>query len=356
MPIQTLAAADVLHRLHEFDCIIDARSPGEFALDHLPEAVNWPSLDDAQRVEVGTLYKQVGSFDAKRLGAAYVAQNAARHLLEQAQDKPKQWRPLLYCWRGGNRSGAQATIYSAVGWRVGLIEGGYKAFRAAMVADLPQRVAPLTWQVVAGPTGVGKTHILHALAEQGQQVLDLEALANHRSSVLGLAPGQQQPTQKHFEMRLWQALCHLDPSRPVFVESESKRVGNVTVPEALIQAMRASAVTRIELDLDARVRLLMRDYAHFVEAQGLFMERLDTLVALLGHARISDWKAAIEAGDIERVVRELLLTHYDPRYFESMARNFARYAQAGTWVVRDEHPTAMAEAARALAAAPAPSP
>lgn len=348
MPIQTIAAAEVLHRLGEYDTVIDARSPGEFALDRLPGAVNWPSLDDAQRVEVGTLYKQVGSFDAKKLGAAYVAQNAARHILTHVQDKPKNWRPLLYCWRGGNRSGAQATILSAIGFRVGLIEGGYKAFRNAMVADLPQRVAPLRFRVVAGPTGVGKTHILHALAAQGEQVLDLEALANHRSSVLGLAPGAQQPSQKHFEMRLWQALCALDASRPVYVESESKRVGNVTVPEALITAMRASHVSRIDMPLEARVRLLMRDYAHFVDQRDLFTSRLDTLVSLLGHQTIQGWKDAVEQGRIEAVVQELLTRHYDPRYFESMARNFAQYAQAPTVAVADEGFATLAQAATHL--------
>lgn len=349
MPLTPVDAHHALTHLGDYDSIIDARSPGEFALDHLPGAVNWPSLSDAQRAEVGTLYKQTGSFEAKRLGAAYVAQNAAQHLLTHAQDKPKTWRPLLYCWRGGNRSGAQASILSAVGWRVSLIEGGYKAFRAAMVADLPQRVAALSWHVIAGPTGVGKTHILQALHDQGQQVIDLEALAEHRSSVLGLAPGQQQPTQKHFEMQLWQALCALDPQRPVFVESESKRVGNVTIPEALIAAMRAAAVTRIALELEARVRLLMRDYAHFVNDPQLFTGRLDTLVALLGQRVIDGWKASIASGDIETVVRDLLDRHYDPRYLESMARNFAGYATATTVTAANESLAALADAARAIA-------
>ncbi len=350
MPIQPISAADVLHRLSDYDAIIDARSPGEFALDHLPGAQNWPSLTNEQRVEVGTLYKQVGSFDAKKLGAAYVAQNAAQHILTHVQDKPKGWRPLLYCWRGGNRSGAQATILAAIGLRVGLIEGGYKAFRAAMVADLPLQVSRLSFRVVAGPTGVGKTHILHALAAQGHQVLDLEALANHRSSVLGLAPGEQQPSQKHFEMKLWQALCALDAKRPVYVESESKRVGNVTVPESLIVAMRASPVWRIDMALDARVRLLMRDYAHFVDEQDLFTSRLDSLVALLGHQVIDAWKAAVAAGHIDEVVQELLERHYDPRYFESMARNFAHYAQAPVITVADESLAAMQQAAVTLSA------
>ena len=352
MALTTLAASDALEQLDSFDTIIDARSPGEFALDHLPGAVNWPSLNDEERITIGTMYKQVNPFEAKKRGAALVARNAAHHIETHLLDAPKSWKPLLYCWRGGNRSGAQATILSAIGFRVTLLEGGYKAFRAAMVADTLLQVARLKFRVVAGPTGVGKTHILHALAAQGHQVLDLEALANHRSSVLGLKPGQVQPTQKHFDMRLWSALKKLDSDREVFVESESKRVGNVSVPETLITAMRASPCVRIDMPLDQRVRLLLRDYEHFVTDSDSFAQRLDTLVALLGHDTINTWKASIAAGDISHVVEELLQRHYDPRYFESMERNFAQYHQSPTITVASADGQALGDAARAVASAP----
>ena len=333
MSLITLSATEALSQLDEFDAIIDARSPGEFALDHLPHAENWPSLDDEERVLIGTMYKQVNAFEAKKRGAALVARNAARHIETHLLDAPKQWKPLLYCWRGGNRSGAQATILSAIGFRVTLLEGGYKAFRAAMVADIPKQVARLTWRVVAGPTGVGKTHLLHALAAQGHQTLDLEGLANHRSSVLGLLPGEAQPSQKHFEMKLWHALKQLDADRVVYVESESKRVGNVTVPESLIHAMRASPCIQIQMDVEHRVALLMRDYAHFVQDTAHFAERLQTLVALLGHATIDRWLAHLDGGQVQVVVQELLSVHYDPKYFESMERNFQHYPSAPAVVI-----------------------
>jgi tRNA 2-selenouridine synthase len=349
MALHILSASDALQQLSQFDAIIDARSPGEFALDHLPGAENWPSLNDQERITIGTMYKQVNPFEAKKRGAAMVARNAAEHIEAHLLDAPKSWRPLLYCWRGGNRSGAQATILSAIGFRVSLLEGGYKAFRAAMVADTLKQVARLRFRVVAGPTGVGKTHILHALAALGHQVLDLEALANHRSSVLGLHPGQVQPTQKHFDTRLWSALKDLDSEREVFVESESKRVGNVSVPEALITAMRASPCVRIDMPLPERVRLLLRDYAHFVTDSASFVDRLDTLVALLGHETINAWKAAVAAGDTASVVQALLDRHYDPRYFESMARNFSQYHQSPIITVHSADGAALAAAASAVA-------
>lgn len=350
MSLTTLSAVEALNRLNEFDAIIDARSPGEFALDHLPNAVNWPSLNDDERIAIGTMYKQVNAFEAKKRGAALVARNAAHHIETHLLDAPKQWRPLLYCWRGGNRSGAQATILSAIGFHVTLLEGGYKAFRAALLTHIPEQVARLKWRVIAGPTGVGKTHLLHALKAQGHQILDLEGLANHRSSVLGLLPGQTQPTQKHFEMKLWHALQQLDSDRVVYVESESKRVGNVTVPESLIKAMRASPCVDIRMSVEQRVSLLMRDYDHFVQDTEHFSERLQTLVALLGHATIDRWQSMIDANQVAGVVQELLNLHYDPKYFESMGRNFQHYATAPQVEIRGISDADIADGARDIAA------
>ena len=190
MSVQTIAAADALARLREFSAVIDARSEGEYAIDRLPGALNWPSLHDDERVRVGTMYKQVNPFEARKLGAALVARNIASHIERECMDKPKHWRPLLYCWRGGQRSGALSLVLGQIGFRVSLIEGGYKAFRAAMLADLPAQAARLCYRVVCGPTGSGKTRLLHALRDAGAQVLDLEGLASHRASVLGLIPGQ----------------------------------------------------------------------------------------------------------------------------------------------------------------------
>lgn len=350
MSVERIAARQALQRLADFSAIIDARSESEYALDHLPGAVNWPSLGDAERVRVGTLYQQVSPFEARKLGAALVARNIAAHIEREAPALARGWRPLIYCWRGGQRSGALALVLGQIGFRVTLIEGGYKAFRAALLADLPLQVARLRFEVVCGPTGSGKTRLLHALAEAGAQVLDLEALAAHRASVLGLIPGQPQPAQKHFEMRVWDTLRRFDAARPVYVEAESRKVGNLTVPEPLITAMRASACLRIDLPEDERVALLLEDYPFFVSDPGFFCQRLDTLVALRGRAQVEDWKADVRAGRFEAVVRALLAQHYDPGYAASTRRNFTQFAQARPVALADRSAASLARAAAAILA------
>lgn len=328
MSVHLIDAPSALQRLQTFDAILDARSEGEYALDHLPGAANWPSLNDAERIQVGTLYKQVSPFEAQKIGAALVAANISRHILAHVMDKPRNWKPLVYCWRGGKRSNSLALILGQIGFHVSLIEGGYKAFRAALVQDIPKRVEPLQWRVLCGPTGSGKTRLLQALAAQGEQVLDLEAIASHRASVLGIIPGQPQPTQKAFETQLWHALCQFDPTRPVYVEAESKKVGNLSLPDSLMSAMRQSPCVRLELSVPHRVQLLMEDYNYFVKDPALFGERLDRLVDLKGRAVVEDWKTRAHAGHTAEVVAELLEKHYDPGYETSTARNFKLYAQA----------------------------
>jgi tRNA 2-selenouridine synthase len=331
-----------------FSTIIDARSEGEHALDHLPGAVNWPSLNNEERIIVGTLYKQQGAFEAQKLGAALVSSNIARHIQREVLKLPKNWQPLIYCWRGGKRSGALSLVLGQIGFKVNLIEGGYKAFRAALVEDLPQRVAPLQFKVISGPTGSGKTRLLHALTAEGAQVLDLEALACHRSSVLGHIPGQPQPSQKRFDTLVWQALRGFDPTRPVFVESESRKVGNLSIPESLMLAMRDSPCFELQLSLEERVALLMEDYRFFVDDPALFCQRLDALVAIRGKAVVEAWKASVSQGQIEAVVRDLLVLHYDPTYASSMTRNFTQSGLATPCVAPSRHAESLRQLARDL--------
>jgi tRNA 2-selenouridine synthase len=244
-------------------------------------------------------------------------------------DKPKDWKPLTYCWRGGKRSGSLSLVLDQIGFKVTLVEGGYKAFRAALVQDIPRLVAqPFDWRVICGTTGSGKTRLLQAVAAAGGQVLDLEALANHRSSVLGAIPGVPQPTQKRFDTLIWDRLRHLDASRPVFVESESKKVGNVAVPTALIDAMRAGTCLNLVLSDDERVKLLMEDYDFFVKDREFFCDRLDALKEIRGKVVVEGWKASVRSGNIEAVVQDLLTGHYDPVYVQSMQRNFQRFSEA----------------------------
>ncbi len=346
MSVHLISADEAMARYGQFDAVIDARSEGEYAEDHLPDAINWPSLNNEERIRVGTLYKQVSPFEAQKIGAALVAANISRHIQTHVLDKTKNWQPLIYCWRGGKRSNSLALILGQIGFKVHLIEGGYKAFRKAVIEDTPRRVAPLQFRVLCGPTGSGKTRLLQALAAQGEQVLDLEAIASHRASVLGVIPGQPQPTQKAFETLLWNALRRLDPARPVFVEAESKKVGNVTIPDSLIEAMRSSPCVRLDLSLPHRVQLLMEDYDYFVKDPAFFCDRLDKLIDLKGRALIDEWKSRVHAGQTAAVVAELLEKHYDPGYETSTARNFRHYAQAPALKLDGPDHQAMAEAAR----------
>ncbi|MBB1076920.1 tRNA 2-selenouridine(34) synthase MnmH [Rhodoferax sp. 4810] len=342
MSLTPIVAAELIHRLGEFDAVIDARSEDEFALDHLPGAVNWPTLNNAERIQIGTMYKQVNPFEARKRGAAIAARNIAAHIEREVIDKPKDWKPLAYCWRGGQRSGALSLILSQIGFRVTLVEGGYKAFRAAMLQDADRIASSLRFQVVCGPTGSGKTRLLQALATQGAQVLDLEALANHRSSVLGAIPGLAQPSQKRFDTLIWDALRQFDPLKPVFVESESKKVGNLSVPSRLVEAMRQSPCLDLKLSDAERVALLMEDYDHLVRDVAFFCDRLAVLKELRGRVVVDGWMALARSGQLPQVVQDLLTQHYDPAYLASMQRNFVQFKNAKTITPADRSAGAMA--------------
>jgi tRNA 2-selenouridine synthase len=328
-----------------FDTIIDVRSPAEFAEDHVPGAISAPVLDDAERAAVGTLYKQVSAFEAKKLGAALLAQNASRHIQQVFKDKPKDWHPLVYCWRGGKRSGAMAHILREIGWNAETVEGGYKAYRRWVVEELAELPARYDFQVVHGPTGSGKSRLLTALKRAGAQVLDLEALAAHRGSVLGNLPDRPQPAQKMFESLLLHELSDFDAGKPVYVEGESKKIGELQVPDALMERMRASSCVRLEARLETRVELLLDEYRHFVEDKRMLEAQLDCLTALHGREKIAQWKA-IE--DWRELVARLLVEHYDPAYQRSSQRNFARLSEAPVVRISSADDAAFAHAADTL--------
>ena len=343
-----LRLADPSRAQGDFSAIIDARSEDEFAHDHLPGAINWPTLNNAERALIGTMFKQINPFEAQKLGASLAAANISRHIAQHALDLPRNWQPLIYCWRGGKRSGSLSMVLGQIGFKVTLIEGGYKAFRSALLADLPRRVERLSYRVICGPTGSGKTRLLQALAREGAQVLDLEALASHRSSVLGVMPGRPQPSQKHFDTLVWTALCGFDPERPVFVESESRKVGNLSVPESLMLAMRASPCVHLQLSDAERVGLLLEDYDFFVRDPDFFCQRLQALVELRGRATVEDWQARVRQGDVSSVVEDLLHTHYDPTYASSLERNFKHSSGAPVIELADRSEASMRAAALSL--------
>jgi tRNA 2-selenouridine synthase len=343
-----LPFTEILPQLSEFDAIIDARSPSEFAEDHIPGAINCPVLDDAQRIRVGTMYKQVNAFEAKKLGAVLIARNIALHIETLFIDKPKDWKPLIYCWRGGNRSAAMAHIFAKIGWPVIQLDGGYKEYRRHVNTTMAELAGRFAFKVVCGPTGSGKSRLLQVLAAQGAQVLDLEQLAAHRGSVLGNLPTALQPSQKAFESRIWELLRHCDPALPIFVESESKKVGNLRVPDALMEKIRASDCISLTLAGPDRVKLLMEDYRHFVTDPALLNGQLSCLTALHGRETISRWKQMALAGQMEELVEELLAKHYDPAYLQSIKRNFSQFTEAQVLELPDISEAAFLHAARLL--------
>jgi tRNA 2-selenouridine synthase len=344
---EILSIEDVIGRIDQFDTIIDVRSPAEFALDHLPNAINCPVLDDQQRITVGTMYKQVGSFEAKKVGAAMVAANISHHIETLWLDKPREWKPLVYCWRGGNRSGSLAHILAKIGWPVVQLDGGYKAFRNQVNLDL-EKTPELDFRVICGTTGSGKTRLLDTLESVGAQVLDLEQLAAHRGSVLGNLPCQPQPSQKAFETSVWDRLRRFDPALPVFVESESKKVGALRVPAALMERMRASPCISLAISRENRVKLLIEDYQHFACNAPALNAQLEYLVALHGREKIARWQGLATAGEMAPLVDELLLDHYDPAYLRSIHRNFTQFDRAQQVELADIRPESFLAAARQL--------
>lgn len=323
-----LSFAEILPQLDQFDAIIDVRSPAEFAEDHIPGAINCPVLDDEERKRVGTLYKQVNAFEARKIGAALVARNIAHQIESRFLAHDRLWKPLVYCWRGGNRSGAMTHILARIGWPAVQLDGGYKEYRRHVRTELEELPERFSYRVVCGMTGSGKSRLLQTMAAEGAQVLDLEQLAAHRGSVLGYVPSIPQPAQKAFESSLWRTLRQFDPSRQVFIESESKKVGNLRVPEALIEAMRGSACVSLSLSLPNRVALLMQDYEHFIASPAILNTQLECLLTLHGREKIGRWQAMALSGRMEALVEELLHDHYDPAYTRSIDRNFALISQA----------------------------
>ena len=308
---------------------IDVRSPGEFAADHIPAATNHPVLDDAERARIGTLY-MASPFEARKRGAAVVARNIAAMLETAFAERAREWRPLVYCWRGGQRSRALTQVLNEVGWRAVQLEGGYRAYRRHVVTELARLPASFRFVVICGLTGSGKSRLLAALSRAGAQTLDLEGIARHRGSLLGDLPGDPQPSQKWFESQLFEALGRLDASRPVFVESESRRIGSVQMPDALLAHMRVGRALTLVTPLERRVALLKEEYAHFLSAPASLAACLEPLIELHGKAAIARWRTLAAAADWDRLIGELLEAHYDPMYARSLARNFPSAQEALT--------------------------
>ncbi len=349
MSLRSLPAAELLPQLGAFDTLIDARSPAEYAEDHLPGAESWPVLDDDERREVGTTHAQGSPFDARKAGAVRVAARIAELLAQHVQDKPRDWRPLVYCWRGGKRSGTLAWFLDQIGFPTTVLQGGYKAYRAEVREALLTLPARLRYVVIAGRTGSGKTRLLGALGATGAQVLDLEGLAQHRGSVLGGPPTGEQPSQRAFETALWHRLNGFDAAQPVYVESESRKIGRLQVPTALLERMRSdSPVVMVSMPDAARLDLLLEDYGFFASQPERFCQHLESLVDLRGRATVTQWQALAQAGRWREVFGALMAEHYDPLYLGSIQRNYRRAAQALPCTLDHGGAEALAQAAATL--------
>jgi tRNA 2-selenouridine synthase len=309
--------------LARYDAIIDVRSPGEFAEDHVPGAINLPVLDNQERAIVGTIYVQESRFKARRIGGAMVARNVAHHIETALADKEGGFQPLVYCWRGGQRSGAMATILAQVGWRTSVLAGGYKTYRRWVQQRLYEDQLPLKLALLDGGTGVGKTQMLGLLAQRGVQVVDLEGLAGHRGSLFGGILGQAQPSQKMFESRLLAALGALDPSRPVVVEAESSKIGDRMTPPALWTQMAAAPRIELTAPRERRARYLVATYGDIIRDRRALDEALTRLPVYPGRRRLDDWAQLADAGQFEALAEALMELHYDPAY-ERSSRKDAR--------------------------------
>ncbi|MBR8053641.1 tRNA 2-selenouridine(34) synthase MnmH [Burkholderia vietnamiensis] len=323
-----------LDRAGEFDEIIDVRTPLEFAEDHIPGALNAPVLSNEERVIVGTMYRQVSPYEATRVGAAMVARNIARHLDTTFADRPRNWRPLIYCWRGGKRSGSMTAWFNLIGWQARQLDGGYKAYRRSVCATLDTLPAQFRYITLVGHTGCGKTRLLNALRAEGAQTLDLEALARHRGSLLGALPGVSQPTQKAFDSGLVGTLERFDPAWPVFVESESRKIGLVQLPLALLDAFRAGPWVQIEAAHDERIAFLLDDYAHLFDDRDAFKAQLARLIGLHSREEVAHWSALIDADARADLFRALIDRHYDPAYARTYRSSYDRPNRVLTFTLR----------------------
>jgi tRNA 2-selenouridine synthase len=314
--------------LHQFDEIIDVRTPAEYALDHVPGAVNFPVLSNEERVIVGTKHKQESPFEAKKLGATLIARNIASHIENEFANRPKNWKPMIYCWRGGKRSGAMGHILRQIGWDAHVLQGGYKSYRSWVLEQLKEMPQQFHYQVITGRTGSAKSIILEALQNLGCQVLDLEKYANHKGSVLGGHPETEQPGQKLFESQIVEQLKTFTQVRPIFIEAESRKVGVLQVPDGLLEKIRSSSCIRINASMSARVKFLKRDYVYMMNDPELLTQKLSHLKSLLGQEQLDQWQKNIQEQDWDTLVQSLLELHYDRLYERSQERNFAAYQQA----------------------------
>lgn len=317
--VRPIASTDE-YLLEQITDIIDVRSPGEFLEDHIPGAINIPVLDNDQRAEVGTLYKN-DSFAAKKLGAALISENISQAIQTTLKDKSIDFVPLIYCARGGQRSLSMATVLAQIGWHCHLLNGGYKHYRSLVRVALQDTLGPFQLCMVNGLTGTAKTRVLHFLAEMNEQVLDLEGLANHRGSLLGANPDSPQPSQKLFETRVADHCRKFNPQQRIWVESESNKIGNLHIPEKIWKQMRSAPQIEINAPVEARVTYILQDYQALTRSAEQLKRKLGYIKHRIATELFTQWTGHIDHQRWPQLVESLLSEHYDPSYRRSMANN-----------------------------------
>ncbi|WP_114437041.1 tRNA 2-selenouridine(34) synthase MnmH [Marinilabilia salmonicolor] len=294
--------------------VIDVRTPAEFAQGHIPGAINMPIFSNEERAVVGTLYKREGRDAAVLKGLEYVGPKMAE-FARAARRIAVDNQVLVHCWRGGMRSGSMAWLFRTVGLKATTLEGGYKAYRASFRKMLEEQ--KWRFMVIGGPTGGGKTEVLKELENHGEQMLDLEGLANHKGSAFGALGEEDQPTSEQFENDIHARFLKFNPDRIIWVEGESHSIGRVYIPDQLFELLMQAPLVMYDIDRKLRVDRLVRDYGCFDKE--LLQESVLKIQKRLGGQRTNEALEALDAGDY-RSVADLTLQYYDKGYAKSLAK------------------------------------
>ena len=297
--------------------VIDVRSPGEYAHAHIPGAVSIPLFDNEERALVGTKYKNAGKDAAVLLGLSLVGPKLADFVRQSKKLNLVNKDVLVHCWRGGMRSGSFAWLLDTAGLTASTLIGGYKAYRNAVLSAF---IEPRNLIILGGKTGSGKTDILKELARQGEQIIDLEALANHKGSSYGAIGQRPQPASEQFENLIFQALHRLDSGRRIWLEDESRNVGSCFVPMALWQQMRVAPVAFIDMPKKNRIQRLVTEYAGI--DHGLLVEATERIRKRLGGKVTKDAVEALARHDYATVA-DLTLDYYDKAYLYGLSQRDA---------------------------------